>query len=213
MRVPMNAHEEYFQAVIPTPCSVLNLALRPFSAGHIVHLHRLRSVFVTGGEVTKAELETAVFICAQTFEESCASYQDPETNTFTAKWSRKISGYDLGEKLAAFNDYMAHGSLFPLVFSPKREVGGVSITNLPGVHSVRCALKHYFHISDTEFWNMTWSLAQWDYFTIPVMEGTGDLVEQDSLTQARSFADEDFRRANPQLFNEDGTKKEGAWPS
>jgi hypothetical protein len=209
----MNAHEEYFSAVVPTPCQVLNLDLLPFSAGHIIHLHRLGSVFVKGGEVTKDELEAAVLICAQEFKQASACLNSPETENFVAKWRKKIAGYDLAEKSEAFQEYIRRGCLFPIHFSPKHDSASVSITNLPAVHSVRCALKHYFHVTDSEFWDMPWALAQWDYFTIPVMEGNGDLVELDSLTAARNFAEEDFKRANPQLFNEDGTKKEGAWPS
>lgn len=207
----MNAHEEYFQAVIPTPKTVLGLALKPFSAGHIIQLHRIQSVFVKGGQVTRAELEAAVFICAQSFQDSDASRRDRSTNEFTADWIKQLGDYDLAEKVAEFNDYLTHGCSFPLIYAPRNDTREISVTNLPGVHTVRCAIKHYYHVSDAEFWDMPWSLAQWDYFTIPVMEGRGDLVEQDSLTAARDFAEADFRRANPQLYNPDGSRKEGAW--
>jgi hypothetical protein len=204
----MNAHEEYFKAVVPDPHVVLNLALQPFCAGHILLLHRFGSVFVRGGTVTKDELETAVFLCAHTFEDAVASLHSDETKAKKDEWLNGIKGYRLVEKLAAFQQYIEAGSLFPLIFAPKRDHAEIAITNLPALHSVRCALRHYYHISDLEFWNMPWGLAQWDYFTIPVMEGTGDLVEQDALQSARNFAEADFKRANPQLFNADGSRKE-----
>ena len=207
----MNAHEDYYTAVIPDRHTILGLTLKPFCAGHIMVLHRLGSVFVIGGQVTRQELETAIFVCAQTFEEAVDSLNSHSTAKEIARWRRKVGEYDLEEKLAAFNEYVEQGSVFNLIFSPRRSSGDVSLTSLPSVHSVRCALRHYYHMTDTEFWNMPWGLAQWDYFTIPVMEGTGDLVERNVLDDARAFADEDFRRANPHLFNADGTQKESAW--
>ena len=185
--------EAYFQHVIPEPQTLLGLELKPFSAGHIALLHRTKSVFVTGGEVDTAQIVNAVFLCAQTFEVGCASLNDEATPKFLHKWGKKIGRFDLLEKKQAFEDYMERGSRFEMSFVPKADSSSPSaksITEMPYVHSVRCALKHFYHTAETEFWNMPWGLAQWDYFTIPVINGMGDLVAKDTISSAQELANE-----------------------
>jgi hypothetical protein len=104
-----------------------------------------------------------------------------------------------------FMNYIEAGSRFPMHFVPKNERGGeVSITSLPKVQIVRCALRHYYHLSDAEFWDMPWGLAQWDYYTAPVLEGRADIVSPSSFTRAQDVADDLFRKYNPTLFGPDG---------
>jgi hypothetical protein len=194
--------DSYWSAVAPDPVRILGLELQPFSAGHILLLHRTGNVFALGGEVSEEHLAAAVFICAHNFRDGLAALNDEKTPKFMAKWRKKIGAVDVPAATQLFQDYIKAGSDFPLQYSAKPQRGGnsVSITNLPTVHIVRCQLKHYYHTPEAEFWDMPWGLAQWDYFTIPVMEGQGDLVETTALDNAQAVAEQLFRLYNPRLF-------------
>jgi hypothetical protein len=196
------ATESYWSAVVPEPVRILGLELKPFSAGHILLLHRTGNVFAVGGELSEEHLASAVFLCAQDFRAGLASLSDPETPKWIAKWRKKVGAFDLSASVQLFQDYIKNGSEFPLQYSakPQKGVASVPITNLPAVHVVRCQLKHYYHVSEDEFWNMPWGLAQWDYFTVPVMEGQGDLVETLAVDNALAVADALHRRFNPKLY-------------
>jgi len=53
------------------PCPiVMGLRLVPFTVGHAILLHRLRSPFVIGGRATANDLLEAVVVCSQSAEES-----------------------------------------------------------------------------------------------------------------------------------------------
>lgn len=198
----MSGKEAYWSAVIPEPVRLLGLELQPFSAGHILLLHRTGNVFAVGGEISEEHLASAVFLCAQTFRQAIDSLNDPKTPGWMRKWKRKIGSVNLHAASAAFQQYVKDGSDFPLQYSakPSKSKPSVAITNLPAVHIVRCQLKHYYHVSDAEFWDMPWGLAQWDYFTIPVMEGLGDLVETSAIESAKAVGEQLFRKFNPKLF-------------
>ncbi len=184
--------DAYFNHVIPEPQVLLGLELKPFCAGHIALLHRTKSVFVTGGEVDAAQLSNVVFLCAQTFEQGRDSLNDPGTPKFLRKWGKQVGKFSVAEKKKEFEAYVARGSEFEMSFIPKADTQstGHSISEMPFIHSVRCALKHYFHVCESEFWNMPWGLAQWDYFTIPVINGMGDLVAKDSMRSAQELANQ-----------------------
>lgn len=198
----MSGTEAYWSAVVPEPVRLLGLELQPFSAGHILLLHRTGNVFAVGGAISEEHLASAVFLCAQTFRDGLASLSDEKTPKFMRKWKRKIGAVDLQSASDTLQQYIKDGSAFPLKYAakPSKIKASIPITNLPAVHVVRCQLKHYFHVTDAEFWDMPWGLAQWDYFTIPVMEGQGDLVEVERLENAVNVADRLFRKFNPQLF-------------
>lgn len=202
------ATESYWSAVVPDPVRLLGLELQPFSAGHILLLHRIGNVFAVGGTISEEHLAAAVFICHHTFRDGIAALNDEETPRVMAKWKKKIRSVNVEESSAAFQEYVEAGSEFPLQYSPKpsKHKSSIPITNLPAIHIVRCQLRHYFHISDEEFWDMPWGLAQWDYFTIPVMEGQGDLVEAGAISNAQALADHLFRINNPQLFPKPATE-------
>ena len=204
----MNAHESYFKAVVPDPVTILGLELRPFCAGHIVLLHRINSVFIRGGTVTENDLRDAVFICAHSFREGIKALNDESTVPFYKRWKRQISKVNLAQKIAEFEKYIADGSQFDLIFAPKQQSQHIPITSLPAVHTIRCRLMSYYGVKSDEFWDMPWGQAQWDFYTAFILEGQGDLVEKDTLQAAKDFAEADFKRMNPHLFNADGTRKD-----
>lgn len=205
------ATESYWSAVVPEPVRILGLDLHPFSAGHILLLHRTGSVFALGGVATEEQLASAVFICAHNFREGIAALNDEDTPRFMRKWRKQVGAFDLLSSVNLFQEYIKNGSEFPLQYSAKPQRGGaqVSITSLPSVHVVRCQLKHYYHVSEDAFWDMPWGLAQWDYFTIPVMEGQGDLVETSVVQNAQDVAEHLFRKFNPKLFPATETASNG----
>jgi hypothetical protein len=202
------SHEAFWQAAVPEPIRVLHVEMLPFSAGKIVLLHRAQSVFAAGGTVTEEQLAFAVLICGQPFADALAALNDPTTPEYLRKFRKRIGKFDLREHAALFQRYVQDGSEFPLQYAPKNKPTDTGITSLPFVQHVRCTLKHFYHVSDAEFWDMPWGLAQWDYYTAPVLNGTGDLVEKSVIASAQQFADEDFKRANPQLFKQGAESSE-----
>ncbi len=191
---------DYFKAAVPTPCRVLGVALRPFCAGHIVLLHRIGSPFITGGSVTRGDVMDAVFICAHDYKSGIEALNDENTVAFFRKWRNELGEFDLKKKADEFAEYVKAGSEFNMVFSAKQQKTHVPITSIPSVQVIRCRLMSYYGMTQDEVMNMPWGLAQWDFYTAPVLEGSGDLVERESLESAQSWADAEFKRLNPQFF-------------
>lgn len=215
---PFNAAEACFRAVLPAPVKILGLELRPFCAGHIVILHSIRNAFVLADRVpiTEAELATALAICSFTFEEGQAFLRlsQEEIDQKMRAWRRELTRakqpFAIAENAARFVDYVAAGSEFPMHFVPTAARNTIPITDLPKLQLVRCALRHYFHLTDSEFWNMPWGLALWDYYTALVLQGHGDMVNPSSLSDAQRVADDLFRKLNPTLFDASGNMTEAA---
>ena len=191
---------EYFEALIPEPVRVLGLKLKPFSAGHIALLSRMDNPLVAGGEITVSALADAVFVCAHGFADGIAALDNPDTTGFMERWRKEVGDFDLAEKLALFKAYISAGSKFEMVYVPKRASESTNISRVPFVQHVRATLMHYYGITSAEFWDMPWALALWDYYTAPVMEGTGDLASAGELNDAQAVANEMFKKLNPQLF-------------
>lgn len=210
-----NSTEAYFGAVIPRPVNILGLDLKPFCAGHIVLLHTVQSAFVVPKlKITDAQFATALALCSFTFEEGIAWLREPKKkiDREMRDWRRAVGAFDLAAATEQFLEYVENGSRFPMKYVSK-ESGAASISDLPRVQIIRCALRHYYHLNDAEFWNMPWGLAQWDYFTAPVLEGKGDVCNPAHLLNAvragESLAERlvILRKRNPNYFDKNGGLK------
>lgn len=181
---------EYYKAAVPEPWTILGLDLKPFSAGHLILLHRVESSFVKGGDVTWDDLAISVFICSKTFEEACEAFDDPELNKFMADWHDQLTDngktkIDFDAKAKMFNDYMEAGHKSPdYVYS----VDASDIGDVPPVQFVKAYLLSKTNLTEKEFLNRPWSLSMWDFLTLQAQEGQVRLCSSQTLADAQSIA-------------------------
>lgn len=190
---------KYYLAAIPEPHTILGLRLKPFSAGHILLLHRTENAFVTNEDVNDEQLEahlaTAIFICAHDFAGGLASLDSKATLAFMTRWKRKIGAFNLAEKVKAFTAYLQQGSTVPSYLSKHDSVGGR--IDLPTVQLVKVTLlKAFGGMTEAEFLNRPWGLSLWDFVTIKATEGAVDVVDSDAIANAQAVADEMQARLN-----------------
>jgi len=174
----------FFAAAIPEPFTVLGLRLKPFSAGHLVLLHRIESAFVVGGIPALSDLVASVFICSLNFRDGIESLGSDEVDALMGKWQRDVGEFDFVEKCRLFARYIEEGSAEPAWFAPQ---GGGSIA-VPKVQVVKVRLLSEFHMSEDEFLDRPWSLSLWDYYTLYALEGAIKLTEPGSIEEAQNVA-------------------------
>ncbi len=176
--------DQFFRAAIPEPFTVLGLKLRPFSAGHIILLHRIESAFVIGGPQLLPDLISSVFLCSLNFRDGWDSLDNRAVDKFMRKWQRKIGHFDFLDKCKLFARYIAEGSEEPGWQSPE---GGGTI-DAPKVQVVRCALLSKTNITEAEFLDRPWGLSLWDYYTLYALEGAVTLLDKSKVLAARDAA-------------------------
>jgi hypothetical protein len=195
-----------FNAIVPTPWTILGLKLKPFALGHLVLLHRLESPFITGAPPTYADLSMAVLMCSQTFEEAIESLSDPELDKVMADWATKLNEngpINLDEKCAAFESYMnegkpTEGDLY-YSYDPQR----TRASSLAVVHAVRVRVQGHSGFSDSEIFNRPWWLCYLDDHIIKDLAGIIEIVEKSDHDDARDVANR-----LQKLIDEKGIK----WP-
>jgi len=184
----MNQALEYFKAAVPDPWTILGLNLRPFSAGHLILLHRIESAFVAGGPINLDDLALSVLICSKTFEDGCALFNDLELNTFLVQWHEKLvegGGLDFEEKVARFTEYMAEGQKCPGYIYKD---GASEIGDVPTVQFVKAFVMSRMTMTESEFLNRPWALSVWDFLTLQAQGGSVRLCGSETVDDALDVA-------------------------
>lgn len=196
----MNEHADYYTARLPEPTTILGLKLRPFSLGHLLLLHRIRSYFVGEDEkLTYEDLALSVLICSQPYAAAVAAFDDPDLPVFMDKWQARLTGRGLLTALglrklrviplhasaAAFVEYMAAGYC-KLTYAPKSE--GEPIP-LPLVQLVSVTLLQEFGgLTDEALMDRPWGRCMEDYVTIHAIKGSVTLYDGNVLAEAHDAA-------------------------
>lgn len=185
---------EYYRAAVPEPWTILGLRLRPFSAGHLILLHRAESAFAIGGEASFEDLAFAVFICSQTFESAVKCFSDPDLPKLMRAWHKKLTNrglfrkprtIDLFGKSEEFRSYMDEGCKYPDYIYK----GGTSdIGDVPAVQFVKAFLLSRTSMTESEFLNRPWALSIWDFLTIQSQEGHVRLCNEETIADAQAAA-------------------------
>ncbi len=197
----MNEHADYYLARVPEPTTILGLRLRPFSIGHLLLLHRIKSYFAGEDEnLTYEDLALSVLICSQKYEEAIASFNDPELPSLMGKWADKLTGNGLLTRLglrplriiplqikaSEFVAYMQRG-VRTLSYASTKE-GGTPIP-LPTVQVIRVTLlRNFGGLTDEALMDRPWGLCVEDYITIHTLDGKVKMYEAGSLPKAMDEA-------------------------
>lgn len=206
--------DEYYRAVMPEPVTLLGVTLRPFSLGHVLHLHRTQNAFVTGEPVTLMDLVCGVFICSQRYHEFERVMQTGivevkgrwrvrrvPLDDFMIEWQDRIGLFDTEQKAKEFNDYMDAGCAHPYIITKRGVAQRSAFENgCPFVQQVKAYLQHKMSINDAEIVDRSWSLCLWDFFTLLMLDGHVEIVDRDTtlsaIAAAQNFANRLQERIN-----------------
>ncbi len=196
----MNEYADYYLARIPEPTTLLGLKLRPFSLGHLLLLHRIKSFFAGEDDrLTYEDLALSVLICSQTYEQAIAYFDDKDLVKFMQRWADRLTGrgiltrlgirplriIQLEDKAADFASYMQRG-VRKLTYSNKSEGDEIP---LPLVQIVRVTLLQEFGgLTDAELMNRPWGLCIEDYITIHTLKGNVRMFDPSALESAQAAA-------------------------
>jgi hypothetical protein len=204
----VSQQHEFYGAAVGEPCRLLGLDLKPFSLGHVILLHFLDNAFVTGAPPTMEDLASAVFVCAQSYQDNLAVLHTGKVTlvnrwgvvrlTTVGKamqhWQRSIGAFDLGEKCREFRVYMERGSKHPIVSTVHGVRPGSQLNDCPFAQVVKVALLSEMNFTEAEVMDRSWSLCLWDYFTLKMIAGELRIVDNDQIQAAGNLADELQRR-------------------
>ena len=192
--------DPFYLASVPEPRTVLGLRLKPFSLGHVILLNRIESAFVTGGVPDYNDLAASVFICALTFEDALASFDDPDRDRVMRLWHDRITGadrwsvrlgwrkpklVDLADGCRLFSDYLTEHSKVPKYSFNAEDFREMEC---PQVQVVKMTLMRDLHIPEAELLNRSWGLCLWDYVTLKAMKGEVRLYKQEDMDDALAAA-------------------------
>jgi hypothetical protein len=164
---------DFLNAALPEPYTLLGVRLRPFCIGHALLLarHGLDPVRDTGG------LVLAVVICAHRPEEFERVASSRLFRIRLAWWRLRLGRFDVVEKIALLNDYMAANTLSPKCW----ETDGKTFNpGAPFLQHLKITLQSRLNYSPSEALNAPLGAALWDYFSFWEAEGQADILsEQD----------------------------------
>jgi hypothetical protein len=178
----------------------MGLRLRPFSLGHVILLGRVRSSFVTEGEETSLhDLALSVLICALSYDEGLALFNDKDLPRFFVRWHQKLAGeswmtrigwrkprvVDYVEHIRAFGEYVQRGSKIPnYSYNPS----DFKRMECPSVQIVKTTLMRDMHFGEAELMDRPWALCLWDFVTLRALAGQVNMVDSDALKEAQEVA-------------------------
>lgn len=198
--------EAFYSVAIPEPTTILGLRLRPFSLGHLILLHRVRSAFVTPDEPsTLHDLALSVLICSLPYRDGCDLFNRTDLPKFFRKWHDKLAGVsiwtrlgfrntrkvDYAAKVAEFFAYINSGSKSPNYSYAAAESYPIEC---PTVQLVKCALLREFSMPESELMDRPWAMCLWDYVTLRALDGKVRFEDTDRIAAARAAADEAFAK-------------------
>lgn len=183
-------HAAFFEAAIPEPQTLLGLRLRPFSAGHLILLHRIESPYLY--ESDKAYLDDLAFavrICSLDWQSGCAWLDDPSRPKELSLWGRALAKTqpDWPAKHVAFQEYLADGMKVPdFAFDEDK----ARTIEAPFVQVVKITLMSRIGLSELEYLNRPYALSLWDFMTVKAIRGELALVNNKDLDDIMSKADD-----------------------
>jgi hypothetical protein len=196
----VNEHADYYLARLPEPTTLLGLRLRPFSIGHLLLLHRIKSYFVQEDDkLTYEDLALSVLICSLPFAEGVAVFEDPDLPRFMRQWADRLTGRGILSKLGlrrlrtislqangtAFFEYMAAGSR-KLTYASKGDGNEIP---LPLVQIVRVTLLQAFGgLTDETLMDRPLGLCMEDFVTIHTLKGNVTMYDSKVLDEAAEAA-------------------------
>lgn len=201
----MNNYAAFYEAAVPEPHTILGLRLRPFSLGHKILLNRIGNGFVSTDPrqpITYDDLASAVFVCAQTWQQNIESLHDlEETARFMDAWQKtlikKRGRIDLYGGTKLFRAYYDEGNRLPEVkFTPGDPL------DVPFEQIVKVTLLSEFNFTEAELMDRSWRLCVFDYLTRRAINGDLEFVDHDDIDQLV----ENFKK----LLTAAATKKKGA---
>lgn len=175
----------------------MGLRLLPFSLGHVILLGRVRSSFVTEGEVTSLhDLALSILICALPYSEGLELFNDPKLPKFFEQWHARLSGesiwtriglrkikpVDYSEHARAFADYVQRGSKIPnYSYNPS----DFKKIECPSVQIVKTTLMRDMGFSEADLMDRPWGLCLWDFVTLRALSGQIAMVDKDAISEAQ----------------------------
>lgn len=105
----------YHDRLIPEPFRILGLKLKPFSLGHYFWLRRFDCAFVADGasHATREDLIFGVLACSMGFEEFGVFIERKDFLEQVNAWGKQTGIFDLKEKVALFESYLAAATKQP----------------------------------------------------------------------------------------------------
>lgn len=199
---------DFYSVSIPEPTTILGLRLRPLSLGHLVILHRIKSSFVTDGELfTPHDLALSVLVCSLDYKSGCDLFNEPNLPELFTKWHDKLTGrgwmariglrkpkpIDYAAKSAEFAKYLSDGSTGPGYTFNDSEFSEI---DCPSVQLIKVSLMRDIGFSEAEIMDRAWSLCLWDFVTLRALSGQVKMVNIDKLRAAQQAANELQERIN-----------------
>jgi hypothetical protein len=167
------------EAAIPEPWQMLGLRLKPFCLGHYLHLARFKVAFVSSGpenltpQATLTDVVMTSLVCSMTFEEFGEFIQDRNWRKEVEAWGALVGiDFDLAEKAALLNEYIAEASRQPaVVFEPDGNVSGAHWSQV-----LKVALLNIGY-SKTEAMNLPLAEAFADFYRVAEQNGVVTIAE------------------------------------
>lgn len=191
---------DFYAVAIPEPTTILGVRLRPFSLGHLILLHRVRSAFVTPDEtLTIHDLALSVLFCSMTYMEGCELFNRTDLPKQFTAWHRKLSGgwlarlglrketpIDYAKKSLEFSEYLNRGSASPnYTYNPSE----FRSMDCPSVQVIKVSMMKDLHIPEAELMDRPWAMCVWDHVTLRAMAGQITLIDDDVIKKAQESAE------------------------
>lgn len=171
-----------YQATLLTrPPVLLGRRLCPFTLGHWRILTTFDSAFFGGGTITRDELIFAVWVCCQPdFQKAARTLLEGSFEREVRAWGRRAGAYDAVAVAEAFRAYLASYMDRP----PRWEdANRKSKARAPGPFLYANALRHYYHLSESEAWNTPVHQAICDFATMGALLGDESLMTEEEARQ------------------------------
>lgn len=198
----MKSSQEFYDAAIPEPYTILGLRLRPLSLGHMILLHRIDSPLVKGGNIIIGDMAVAALICSRTYEDGIAALDDPSLPSKLIKWGYKLTHphriafwkyepIDLKAISTLFTDYIEYHTKVPCYLTKNDDATSIGA---PQEQLVKINLLMKLHLTESEIMNRSWRLCLWDLLTLKAIEGQLEFMDEDEIEQAQRLANEYAQR-------------------
>lgn len=200
--VPAPESHDYFSRAIPEPYRILGLQLLPLSVGRYRLLKRFEVAFVADGEANAgiSDLLLGVLICSMRVDEflrfSTSRHFQRDIRRWSkrifpsvwicalpwfGKWWRRTRGFNVLEKIALFQRYIADAQRIPRYTSrdnsPRTNSGHWS-------HCIEICLRSELGWSEEEINEAPLSKALADYFGYAESQGMISLLTDEDLANA-----------------------------
>jgi len=143
----------FVQSILYSPPEILGKQLMPYCAGHEFLLCSIGSPLVDGGQVSRDDIATGLFICSMTFEGGVEAIREKSYLRDVLEWGAAAGPWDGEDVYLEWIDYRGTYTQFPQVWS---KVGTAAGSGAPGawatVVSLIIATKGAF--TESQAWNM-----------------------------------------------------------